>query len=527
MAARKPRSKSAFLHRLACVVSALVCFYGVLLALAGRSPAVDRNPVAGRSSQRVPVRTVPSLTVNSMEHSTDAVWEEEEEPETSNAVEEDTVEAQDPHGFDDLLTTIRLSSTSRPQQCIRKCDNKGSVILPGEKCGTKRFNNEMNSSAAAEFTSCVDATIRLRRDLERFLARQTMVSPPEHEGPATRGLVLTAPKAKLHFLYATVKLLRQGVAPNLAVEIIVDAGSLSACRKLFTFERTTCLATSIVPQTRFGYKHLALLTSTFSEVLWLDWDDIPVKDPSYLFDTPEYKATGAILWPDLWGASCDSKVVSNGYVARPGNALYWALGIDYQRAPKFVQEAELGQLVVNKRRHLEPLLLSQFLTEHGVAQMFAYGDKDTFRLSFLALQHAFHFSEIAGMMGSFNSTDLHFTRCYLLHYWKGSPIFLHGKKAAVHRFRRCNLLDQLWMLKFRETEASRTQGHCAAQADEFDTTPLDDVHLTRWPYAKIEIMWGDYAVEGIERMQTLEKGKRADKPHVVTVVKEHARRAKP
>ena len=45
-------------------------------------------------------------------------------------------------------------------------------------------------------------------------------------------------------------------------------------------------------------KAYALLHSPFKEVLLLDADNLPVINPEFLFDTPEFKRTGAILWPD-------------------------------------------------------------------------------------------------------------------------------------------------------------------------------------------------------------------------------------
>jgi len=38
---------------------------------------------------------------------------------------------------------------------------------------------------------------------------------------------------------------------------------------------------------------------SFSEVLYLDSDNIPLTDPSYLFDHEVYKRHGAVFWPDF------------------------------------------------------------------------------------------------------------------------------------------------------------------------------------------------------------------------------------
>src|SRR4029079_599122 len=45
-------------------------------------------------------------------------------------------------------------------------------------------------------------------------------------------------------------------------------------------------------------KSYALLHSSFKEVLLLDADNVPIRDPAFLFEEPAYKATGSIFWPD-------------------------------------------------------------------------------------------------------------------------------------------------------------------------------------------------------------------------------------
>lgn len=42
-----------------------------------------------------------------------------------------------------------------------------------------------------------------------------------------------------------------------------------------------------------------LARSSFSEILYLDSDSVPLTDPTFLFDSPTYKQHGAVLWPDF------------------------------------------------------------------------------------------------------------------------------------------------------------------------------------------------------------------------------------
>eukprot|EP00039_Didymoeca_costata_P013286 m.199422 g.199422 ORF g.199422 m.199422 type:complete len:124 (+) comp15728_c0_seq5:579-950(+) len=50
----------------------------------------------------------------------------------------------------------------------------------------------------------------------------------------------------------------------------------------------------------FHLKPLVLRHTDLSEVLFLDADNIPTRDPSFLFEDARYKSSGAIFWPDYW-----------------------------------------------------------------------------------------------------------------------------------------------------------------------------------------------------------------------------------
>ncbi|KAK5779594.1 alpha-mannosyltransferase PWA37_002768 [Arxiozyma heterogenica] len=50
----------------------------------------------------------------------------------------------------------------------------------------------------------------------------------------------------------------------------------------------------------YQYKSLALLSSKFKDILFLDADNFPIKNLDSIFDDIAYKANGMILWPDFW-----------------------------------------------------------------------------------------------------------------------------------------------------------------------------------------------------------------------------------
>ena len=51
---------------------------------------------------------------------------------------------------------------------------------------------------------------------------------------------------------------------------------------------------------RFVWKMYSLFLTDFDEFLFLDEDNMLVRDPEYLFDYMEEKNVSALFWPDIW-----------------------------------------------------------------------------------------------------------------------------------------------------------------------------------------------------------------------------------
>jgi hypothetical protein len=125
-------------------------------------------------------------------------------------------------------------------------------------------------------------------------------------------------------------------------------------------------------------KVYAVLHSPFAEVLSLDADCYPVRDPGFLFDDAGYRATGAIFWPD----------------SVSGTPLDWtAFGVE----PSGRASVESGQFVVDKRRSWRPLALAWWYNDHSDwSYLHGYGDMHTFDVAWARCGAAFRrFTEAA------------------------------------------------------------------------------------------------------------------------------------
>ncbi|OCF42356.1 hypothetical protein I317_03860 [Kwoniella heveanensis CBS 569] len=120
----------------------------------------------------------------------------------------------------------------------------------------------------------------------------------------------------------------------------------------------------------YHLKAIAVVQSPFREVLYLDSDSIPTRDPEYMFDAPNYKRLGIFATPDYWKTSANNPI--------------WAImGVKCRNE----WEMETGQMFVDKKMHLDVFLLIQYMLErHDFWFYFSDGDKDIFRWALLALR---------------------------------------------------------------------------------------------------------------------------------------------
>ncbi len=112
-------------------------------------------------------------------------------------------------------------------------------------------------------------------------------------------------------------------------------------------------------------KVFATLHSGFEELLFLDADCYPCRNPEFLFELADYRGRGAIFWPDMAQIDLRLKWPAFG-VVDPGR-----LG-----------SVESGQYLLNKRQCWRPLNLAWFYNDHSdYYYRYCYGDKHTFEVA--------------------------------------------------------------------------------------------------------------------------------------------------
>ncbi len=169
----------------------------------------------------------------------------------------------------------------------------------------------------------------------------------------------------------------------------------------------------------WGLKPYAILNSSFREVLFLDADNVPMANPEFLFESPEYRQTGAIFWPDYGQLKKTQAIWDNCGLPRP-------------EGPEF----ESGQIVVDKQRCWNALCLAMWFNENSdFYYQHLYGDKETFHLAFEKLNQSYS-------MPAAPVHRLEGTMCQ--HDFSGNRLFQHRNTDKWNLFLRNKKVEDFW-----------------------------------------------------------------------------------
>jgi alpha 1,2-mannosyltransferase len=151
----------------------------------------------------------------------------------------------------------------------------------------------------------------------------------------------------------------------------------------------------------YQYKNLAFLVSKFEKILFLDADNVPMRDPTPLFESKVFSKHGLVIWPDAWARTTAPKYyeiaginVTENIVRGKYKDSVSSAALDILRDVHFHDlegtlpnpSSESGMILVDKTRHAKTLLLSLYYNIFGPKLYYALfsqgsageGDKETF-----------------------------------------------------------------------------------------------------------------------------------------------------
>lgn len=210
---------------------------------------------------------------------------------------------------------------------------------------------------------------------------------------------------------------------ELPVEVWFPPGESPTCSQMNRMQElgATARAHETVFTNRFAIKLVSVLLSGFDEVLYLDADQIALRDPSSLFDSTVVKLTGALLWRDFWMKS----VAPDIYDVLPNSREL----MDYNGTH------ESGQFLVRKSRVWSALCLALFFNTHATnvfsplaTNYMGWGDKEFMFLALTSMRTPFGRIEKPPEHFGLNAPQrvAVYGNAMLQHDNVGEPMFLHA-----------------------------------------------------------------------------------------------------
>lgn len=234
---------------------------------------------------------------------------------------------------------------------------------------------------------------------------------------------------------ALLSIRRAGCA--LPVDIWFPKGEFPTCRQVRELGRLGATPRSFAPfathgwHSRFAYKLVATIFSDFESVLYMDADNIALRDPSVVFDSALWREHGAVLFKDFWRSS-----------AAPD--LFDILPDLAHESVLYNGTHETGQVFIDKPRVWPALMLAHFMNVNAHAfvpltvNYMGWGDKELLPRA-LQATHGCSYGLVRTRpehVGVYTTQHRVFGNSMLQRFDDGEPMFLHANVGKINRFDR-------------------------------------------------------------------------------------------
>jgi alpha 1,2-mannosyltransferase len=220
----------------------------------------------------------------------------------------------------------------------------------------------------------------------------------------TRGIILIGYPRAMPGVYAIIRLLRF-LGCVLPIEIWIHPKEMSISHSIISHldqkenknifgSIKICTMEKNSQMKHFNSKIYAIYHTKFDQVLFLDSDNIPAKDPTFLFDSKEFQLYGSIFWPDFWFP------LNTPFNLHKQSPLWNLINFSFIEN---MFEQESGQLLIDRIKNQKALNRLMFYTTQQPflinSLALVYGDKDLFRLAWASTKTPFYFIQHLLMIG--------------------------------------------------------------------------------------------------------------------------------
>jgi alpha 1,2-mannosyltransferase len=249
--------------------------------------------------------------------------------------------------------------------------------------------------ARPDLIAMTDDAVNIMKMSHASMVRNIQTHPPILPYRAgTRGLVATAGGSYLPLIVISLRMLRL-TGSTLPMEVFLASNKeyeSFICETTLPELNARCV---ILPEimdvvkhsieiSKYQLKIFSMLFSSFEEILFLDSDAFPIRDPKDLFESEPYRSNGLVTWPDFWMVTESPRFFDITGREAPPTSL---------RA-----STEAGEIIVSKRTHSKTLLMAAFYNYYGPEYYYPLlsqgapgeGDKETFTAAAEALNETYY-----------------------------------------------------------------------------------------------------------------------------------------
>ncbi|SCV00881.1 LAMI_0G07910g1_1 [Lachancea mirantina] len=318
---------------------------------------------------------------------------------------------------------------------LNGCDMQGVGVNRGDQIDRAVFENLDRCYTLTEpyFRGLQQPHMEFLEFLQESLDFEPESPVFDHLFPREEGIITVGGGRFSLLTYSMIKVLREHNT-TLPVEVIIppqDEGDNDYCNNVLPALNAKCVYfRDVLPKSllkdwkfeRYQIKAVALLISSFKKVLYIDADNFPLKNLDGIFESNVFEENGLVLWPDLWrrmtapvfyriaNVEVDflKRVRSLGDDVSPPSR-YSAFAPDEMYNKKSVpfhdllgtvpdSASESGQLLVDKTRHFQTLLLALYYNVYGPEWYYSLfsqgtageGDKETFAVAAHVLRRKYY-----------------------------------------------------------------------------------------------------------------------------------------
>ncbi len=256
------------------------------------------------------------------------------------------------------------------------------------------FEHKQEITERLDLLDMPDEDIEQMKQAHKWMVDEIPRLPSVPYRKGTRGIVTTAGGTYMPVMVVSLIELRR-TGSTLPVEVFMkdtDEYEKAICDEKLPQLNAKCIVladtVNAVP-TRMKIEHyqlkvFAMLFSTFEEILFLDADSMPFRNPDHLFDVEPYISSHMVVWPDFWVSTASPIFYDIASVPVP--PLYETC------------TTESGQMVISKATHASVLVLAAYYNFNGPDYYYPLisqggpgeGDKDTFVAAAQAFNQTFY-----------------------------------------------------------------------------------------------------------------------------------------